>query len=42
MLPQEKFHDRVIPLPQQPGLTTHGMLIAAVEPQHGEEVMCSM
>src|SRR5262252_3582856 len=33
------FHDSIIPLPQQPGLTTHGLLIAAAEPSHGEEPM---
>jgi kumamolisin len=33
------FHDSVVPLPQQPGLTPQGMLIAAPEPQHGDEMM---
>jgi kumamolisin len=39
MSDRKVFHDSVIPLPQQPGLTTHGLLIAAAEPQHGEETM---
>src|SRR5712691_6941185 len=39
MSDRKVFHDSVIPLPQQPGLTTHGLLIAAAEPQQGEETM---
>jgi len=33
------FHDSVVPLPQQPGLTPQGMLLAAAEPQHDEDTM---
>src|SRR5215831_2123481 len=33
------FQDSVVPLPQQPGLTANGLLVAAAEPQHGEETM---
>jgi kumamolisin len=33
------FHDSVVPLSQQPGLTPQGMLIAAAEPHHGDEMM---
>jgi len=33
------FQDSVVPIPQQPGLTPSGMLVAAADPQHGEETM---
>src|SRR5262249_47738776 len=33
------FHDSVLPLPQQPGLTPQGLLTAPADPQHGEEMM---
>jgi kumamolisin len=33
------FHDSVVTLSQQPGLTPQGMLVEAAEPQHGEETM---
>jgi kumamolisin len=39
MSDRKVFHDSVIALSQQPGLTTNGMLIAAAEPKHGEEMM---
>ena len=42
MLPQAEFHDRCHTVAATARTTTHGMLIAAVEPQHGEEVICSI
>jgi kumamolisin len=39
MADRKVFHDSIVPLPQQTGFTTHGLLIAAAEPQHGEETM---
>ena len=39
MSDRKVFHDSIVPLPQQPGLTTNGLLIAAADPHHGEETM---
>ncbi len=33
------FFDSVLPLPPQPGPTADGMLLAAAEPQHGDEML---
>ena len=39
MSDRKVFHDSVIAVPPQPGLTPNGMLIAAAEPPHGDEMM---
>jgi kumamolisin len=39
MADRKIFHDSILPLPQQPGLTPQGLITAASEPQHGDELM---
>jgi len=39
MSDRKVFHDSIIALPPQPGLTANGLLVAAAEPNHDDEMM---